>query len=124
VKQRVVDRTQVAQTPLDVYGHNPEFNFSNGQSVKNSGLEVHPGVARYVHDTCLLGLPAGDQINEAFGSEAGGDIGSRRLGSAFGASNPELSAFIWFHTDTVKKQYLVVVGFLNPPIGTYDKDRR
>jgi hypothetical protein len=104
-----------------VYGHNPEFNIAGGPTVKNSGLEVNLGVARYVHYTSLFGHAAGYQINEAFGSESGGHIGSERLGSAFGASNPELSAFFWPYADTVKKQYLVVVGFIYPPIGTYDK---
>ena len=104
-----------------VYGHNTDYSIAGGPTVKGSSLEVNLGIARYVHFTSVFGLPAGYQILDAFGSESGGHIGAERLGSAFGASSPELSAFIWPYASTEKKQYFVIAGFLTPPIGTYDK---
>ena len=104
-----------------IYQHNTDYNVAGGSTVKGSGLEVNIAIARYVHYTTLFGMPAGYQIVEAFGSESGGHIDNERLGSAFGASEPALSAFIWPYSDASKKQYLVITGFLYPPVGTYDK---
>jgi hypothetical protein len=104
------------------YGHNSGFNLKGGPSAKDSGLEVNIPLARYVHFTSLFGMPAGFQIYQAFGSESGGHIGPEGLGSAFGASNPALSAFIWPYANVAKKQYFVITGFIYPPIGTYDKN--
>ncbi len=105
-----------------IYGHNSGYNVANGPTVKNSGLEVNLGLARYVHYTYVGGHPAGFQIIEAFGSESGGHIDGQSLGSTFGASNPAFSAFIWPYANIEKKQYLVMTGFLYPPIGSYNKN--
>lgn len=104
-----------------LYGHNTDYNAAGGSTTKGSGLEVNIGIARYVHYTSIAGMPAGYQILEAFGSESGGHIDGGRLGSAFGASNPLLSAFFWPYANTERKQYLILNNFVSPPIGTYDK---
>jgi hypothetical protein len=105
------------------YQHNTDFNVAGGSTIKNSGLQVNVGLARYVHFTTLFGQPAGVQIYEAFGSESGGHIDDvEHFPNAFGASSPALSAFFYPYADPVKKQYLVVTGFFYPPIGTYDKN--
>ena len=103
-----------------LYGHDTEYNVSGGPTVKNSGLEVNVGVARYVHFFDLGGHPAGVQIFQTFGSESGGHIDGERLGSAFGAQNTVLSAFFWPYSNQANKTYLVVTGFIYPPDGTYD----
>ena len=104
-----------------LYGHNTDYNVAGGPTVKGSGLEVNVGIVRLVHYTSLAGMPAGYEILEAVGSESGGHIGDDRLGSAFGASNPLLAAFLWPYTNPDLKQNFIVANYLNPPIGTYDK---
>lgn len=104
-----------------LYGHNEDYNIAKGPTIKKSGLEVNVGIARLVHYFDVAGHPAGIQVLEAFGSESAGHIGSTSLGSAFGASNTILSAFIWPYASTEKKQYLIIAGFILPPVGTYDK---
>ncbi len=104
------------------YQHDTNFNVARGPTIKGSGLEVNVGVARYVHLDYIAGMPAGVQAIEVFGSESDGHIGSTRLGSAFGASNVALSAFIWPYASVAKKEYFVVTGFVYPPVGTYDKN--
>jgi hypothetical protein len=105
------------------YQQNSEFNIAGGSTIKKSGLDVNVGLARYVHFTTLFGQPAGFQIYEAFGSESGGHIdGVESFPNAFGSSSPALSAFFYPYVNVTKKQYLVVTGFLYPPIGTYDKN--
>ncbi|HTR17709.1 MAG TPA: transporter [Acetobacteraceae bacterium] len=105
------------------YGHDTEFTFNNGPTfTKNTGLEVNLAVARYVHYTTVAGHPAGLQMYEFFGSLSGGQIAGQSLGSAFGAQNTVLSAFIWPYADFKNRTYLVLSGFLYPPDGTYDRD--
>ena len=104
-----------------VYGHNEDYSIANGPTVKNSGLEVNLGLARYVHYDYVFGMPAGVQIIQSFGSESAGHIGTTRLGSAFGAGNTTLSGFIWPYASTERKQYLILAAYLYPPDGTYDK---
>ncbi len=104
-----------------VYGHNTEFNLAHGPTIKDSGLEVNLGIARYVHFVDVAGHPAGFQIVQIFGSESAAHIDGQRLGSAFGAQNVGLSAFIWPYVNTATKTNFNVTGWIYPPTGTYDK---
>ncbi|HTR17711.1 MAG TPA: transporter [Acetobacteraceae bacterium] len=106
-----------------IYGHDTEFTVHNGPTIKNNtGLEVNVGVARYIHFFDVAGHPAGVQVLQPFGSLSGAQVGGRSLGSAAGAQNTILSAFIWPYVDYKSKTYVNVTGFLYPPDGTYDKD--
>lgn len=104
-----------------VYGHQTEFNIARGNTIKNSGVEVNVGIGRYVHYIDLKGFPAGFQIIQPFGSLSAAHIDGQRLGSAFGAQNTILSAFIWPYVNTATKTNVITVGYLAPPDGTYDK---
>jgi hypothetical protein len=104
-----------------IYGNETKFNFAKGNSFTNkTGLQVNLGAARYVHYSEILGHPAGVEMVQIFGSESGGQIGGQKLGSAFGATNVALAGFFWPYADQANGQYLVVVGWLYPPTGTYD----
>ncbi len=104
------------------YGHNDSFNIARGPTIKDSGLETNIFNSRYVHFDYIHGIPAGVQIYQAFGSESGAHVGTTRIGSAFGASNTTLSAFIWPYASVAKKTYFNITGFVIPPDGTYDKN--
>jgi hypothetical protein len=104
-----------------VYGHNTEFSFNNGPTLKNNtGSEVNVAVARYVHYTEVLGHPAGYEIYQIFGSVADTKIGGEHLNNAFGAENVAIGAFIWPYANEQAGNYLAVAGWLYPPTGTYD----
>lgn len=103
-----------------VYGHNTDFNIARGPTIKHSGVEVNVGVLRLVHFVDVGGHPAGFQIYQPFGSLSGAHVDGQHLGSAFGAQNTVLSAFIWPYVNQKSKTNVIVVGFLNPPDGTYD----
>lgn len=103
-----------------VYGHNTDFNVARGSTIKNSGVEVNVGVARYVHFIDIGGHPAGFQLIQSFGSLSAGHIDGQRLGSAFGAQQTTLSAFIWPYVNTATKTNFNTTVFLYPPIETYD----
>ena len=104
-----------------VYGHNTDFNIARGPTIKDSGLEVNIGVARYVHFIDIAGHPAGFQVIQPFGSESAAHIDGERVGSAFGAQNIQLSAFIWPYVNTATKTNVNLTGFIYPPTGTYDR---
>ena len=106
-----------------VYGHQTQYNVARGSTIKNSGLEVNVGVARYVHFVEIGGHPAGFQVLENFGSLSGGHIDGQSLGSVFGAQQTTLSAFIWPYVNTTSKTNLNTTVFLYPPINTYDSRR-
>ena len=104
-----------------IYGHGTEFNIARGNTIKDSGVEINVGVARYVHFVDIGGHPAGFQILQPFGSLSAAHIDGQRLGSAFGAQNIQLSAFIWPYVNTATKTNVNVTGFIYPPTGTYDR---
>ncbi len=104
-----------------IYGHNTEYNVARGNTIKDSGVEINVGVARYVHFVDIGGHPAGFQILQPFGSESAAHIDGQRLGSAFGAQNLQLSAFIWPYVNTATKTNVNLTGFIYPPTGTYDR---
>ncbi len=103
-----------------VYGHQTQYSISGGPTIKDSGVEVNVGVARYVHFFDLGGHPAVLQVYQPFGSLSGAHIDDERLGSAFGAQNTILSGAFWPYASQVNKTYVIVVGFIYPPDGTYD----
>ena len=103
-----------------VYGHNTEFNVSGGPTFKNSKLEANLGVGRYVHYIDVAGHPAGFQLIQIFGSLSGANVGGQSLGSAFGAQNLALSAFIWPYVNTATKTNFNTTVYIYPPTGTYD----
>ncbi len=102
-----------------IYGHNTEFNIARGPTFKGK-LETNVGVGRYVHFWEVAGRPVGIQLFQVFGSLSGGNIAGQRLGSAFGAQNLALSAFVFPYVNPASKTNTNVTVFLYPPTGTYD----
>ncbi len=106
-----------------IYGHNTEFNVANGPTIRNAKLEVNLANARYVHFfNPVAGMPVGIQVFQVFGSESGANIGGQRVGSAFGAQNLALSAFVFPYVNTATKTNTNITAFLYPPTGTYDRN--
>lgn len=104
-----------------VYGHNTEFNVARGSTIKDSGLEVNIGIARFVHYIDIAGHPAGFQIIQGFGSLSAAHIDGQRVGSAYGVQDTTLSAFIWPYVNTATKTNLNTTAYLYLPSGSYDR---
>ncbi|MDA8049003.1 MAG: transporter [Rhodospirillales bacterium] len=103
------------------YGDLTEFNVANGPTFADkTGMQVNLGAGRYLHYFTLGGHPAAVQILQTFGSESGGEINGASLGSTFGAADIALNAALWPYADRARGRYLVVVGWLYPPSGSYD----
>jgi len=103
------------------YADDTAFNYAKGSTfTADTGMQVNLGAGRYLHYFDLAGHPAAVQVLQIFGSESDGAIDGQRLGSAFGAADIALNAAIWPYANPASGQYLVVVGWLYPPSGTYD----
>jgi len=103
------------------YGHNTAFNVARGSTIKNSGVEINVGIARYVHYYEIAGHPAGVQVFQGFGSLSAAHVDGQRIGSAYGVQDTTLSAFIWPYVNTATKTNVITVAYLNPPSGSYDR---
>lgn len=103
-----------------VYGHDTEYSVRGGPTIKDSGVEVNVGIARYVHYFDVGGHPAVLQVLQPFGSLSGAHVDGERLGSAFGAQNTILGAAFWPYSNAATKTYVITDVFLYPPDGTYD----
>ncbi|MFE1597604.1 hypothetical protein [Methylobacterium sp. ID0610] len=97
------------------YGHNTDYSIARGPTFRNSGLETHVGIARFVHYDEIAGIRAGVQVFQVFGGLQDAKIGGQTLPNAFGAQNITLSAFFWPYINEDTKTAVIVVGFLNPP---------
>lgn len=102
------------------YGHATSYNFKNGPTIKNSGVEVNVALARYVHFFDLAGHPAVVQVLQPFGSLSGAHIGGTRLGSAFGAQDTYFGGAFWPYSNQASKTYVITDFFVYVPDGTYD----
>lgn len=103
------------------YQHDTDFAVADGPTFKDdTGTEINLGALRYIHYFALGGMPAAAQIYQIFGSESGTEIAGQQLGSTFGAMDVALNMAIWPYADRAHGRYLVLVGWLFPPSGTYD----
>jgi len=106
-----------------VYGHNTEYVVNNGPTIRNAKLETNIFNARYVHFfNPIAGMPVGIQLFQIFGSASGANVGGQRVGSAFGAQNLALSAFVFPYVNPATKTNTNVTAFIYPPTGTYDRN--
>lgn len=102
------------------YGHNTDYNVARGPTFSNSGLETHVGVVRYVHYDTIGDMRAGFQVYQGFGSAMDGRIGGQQLNNTLGMQNLTLSAFLWPYHNEATHTDVILVGFINPPTGSYD----
>ncbi|CAO4181042.1 Transporter [Methylorubrum populi] len=104
-----------------VYGHNTDYRTAGGPTLRNSGLEVQAGIARLVHYGEIGGIRGGVQVFQIFGSFQDVRIGGQPIAGTFGAQNVTLSAFFWPYINVDSQTAIIVLGFLNPPTGSYDR---
>ncbi|MET0528857.1 MAG: transporter [Microvirga sp.] len=103
------------------YGHNTDYSIARGPTLRNSGLETHVGVIRYVHYDTIGDIRAGFQIYQGFGSVTDGHIGGQRLNASLGMQNVTLSAFLWPYHNEATKTDIILIGYINPPTGSYNR---
>ena len=106
-----------------VFSHNGAFIDANGKTVPDSIANAYIGVERFVRFQYLFGHPAGFLVAQNFGSVSNPTVGGTNLGTASGVANTNFSFFFWPYANFERKDYLIVTGFLYPPVGTYNKNQ-
>ena len=106
-----------------VFGHGGAFIDTSGATIPNSSANAFIGVERFAHFDYVSGHPAGFQVAGTFGSISNPTVGGTNLGTATGVSNVNIAAFFWPYANFERKQYLVIGGYLYPPVGSYNKNQ-
>src|SRR5437016_5062882 len=89
--------------------------------VKNSHLDSHIGIARYLYYNEAFGHPFVLDLIVPFGAFTDGRIGGNPAGSASGIADPTVSVGVWLINQPEHGRYLSAASFLSIPIGTYDR---
>jgi hypothetical protein len=89
-------------------------------AVKNSHLDSHIGIARYLYYNEAFGHPFVLDLIVPFGALTDGRIGGNPAGTASGIADPIVSVGAWLINQPEHGRYLSAASFLSIPIGTYD----
>jgi len=90
-------------------------------AVKNSHLDSHIGIARYLYYNEAFGHPFVLDLIVPFGALTDGRIGGDPAGTASGIADPTVSVGAWLINQPEHGRYLSAASFLSIPIGTYDR---
>jgi len=90
-------------------------------AVKNSHLDSHIGIARYLYYNEAFGHPFVLDLIVPFGALTDGRIGGDPAGTASGIADPIVSVGAWLINQPEHGRYLSAASFLSIPIGTYDR---
>ncbi len=90
-------------------------------AVKNSHLDSHIGIARYLYYNEAFGHPFVLDLIVPFGALTDGRIGGNPTGSASGIGDPTVSVGVWLINQPEHGRYLSAASFLSIPIGSYDR---
>ncbi len=89
-------------------------------AVKDSHLDSHIGIARYLYYNEAFGHPFVLDLIVPFGGLTDGRIGGNPAGTASGIADPTVSVGAWLINQPEHGRYLSAASFLSIPIGTYD----
>ena len=87
--------------------------------VKNSHLDSHLGIARYLYYNEAFGLPFVLDLVAPFGALTDGRIGGNPAGTASGIADPTVNVGAWLINQPEHGRYLSAASFLSIPIGSY-----
>jgi len=90
-------------------------------AVKNSHLDSHIGIARYLYYNEAFGHPFVLDLIVPFGALTDGRIGGNPAGTASGIADPTVSVGAWLINQPEHGRWLSAASFLSIPIGTYDR---
>src|SRR2546422_11186925 len=90
-------------------------------AVKDSHLDSHIGIARYLYYDEAVGHPFVLDLIVPFGALTDGRIGGNPAGSASGIADPTVSVGVWLINQPEHGRYLSAASFLSIPIGGYDR---
>src|SRR5438128_5382162 len=90
-------------------------------AVKDSHLDSHIGIARYLYYNEAFGLPFVLDLIVPFGALTDGRIGGNPAGSASGIADPTVSVGAWLINQPEHGRWLSAASFLSIPIGSYDR---
>jgi hypothetical protein len=89
-------------------------------AVKDSHLDSHIGIGRYLYYDEALGHPFVLDLIVPFGGLTDVRIGGTPVGSSSGIGDPTASVGFWFLSQPEHGRYLSAASFLYVPIGAYD----
>ena len=89
-------------------------------AVKDSHLDSHIGIARYLYYNEVFGHPVVLDFILPFGALTDGRIGGNPAGSSSGIGDPTLSVGAWLISDPAHRRYLSAASFVSIPLGSYD----
>ena len=89
-------------------------------AVKNSHLDSHIGIGRYLYYNEAFGHPFVLDLIVPFGALTDGRIGGNPAGSASGLGDPTVSVGVWLINQPAHGRWLSAASFLFIPIGAYD----
>ena len=90
-------------------------------AVKDSHLDSHIGIARYLYYNEAFGHPFVLDLIVPFGALTDRRIGGNPAGTASGIADPTVSVGAWLINQPEHGRYLSAASFLSIPIGTYDR---
>src|SRR5882762_9004690 len=103
------------------FGTRRELTNTITGAVKNSHLDSHIGIARYLYYNEAFGHPFVLDLIAPFGALTDGRIGGNPAGSASGIGDPTVSVGAWLINQPEHGRYLSAASFLSIPIGSYDR---
>jgi len=89
-------------------------------AVKDSHLDSHIGIARYLYYNEAFGHPFVLDLIVLFGALTDGRLGGNPAGTASGIGDPTVSVGAWLINQPEHGRWLSAASFLSIPIGTYD----
>jgi len=90
-------------------------------AVKDSHLDSHIGIARYLYYNEAFGHPFVLDLILPFGALTDERIGGNPAGSVSGIADPTVSVGAWLINQPEHGRYLSAASFLSIPIGSYDR---
>ncbi len=98
------------------------YQFSTNNN-KNSHLDNHIGIARYLHYDEAFGKRVVLDLILPFGALTDAKIAGDPIGAASGVGDPTLSVGLWVVNEPLHGRYVSAASFLSVPIGNYDSRR-
>jgi hypothetical protein len=90
-------------------------------AVKDSHLDSHIGIARYLYYDEAFGNPFVLDLILPFGALTDARIGGNPAGTASGIGDPTVNVGYWLINQPEHGRYLAIASFLTIPLGSYDR---
>ncbi len=117
--------TKVLSLYYEYGAHDSYNNTIAGTFDRDTNLDSHVGIARYIHygKDPLFGHQWDWNVLVPFGGLRDGRINGQQLGNANGVGDPVASIGYFLIAEPEKKRFLTFAPYLTIPIGSYDRNK-